>query len=70
MMGRFCAEADGWIAAHPENVVAVHCKAGKGRTGVMIAALLLWQSRWANPRDAMAYFGQMRWVESVGGLPN
>ena len=60
MMGRFCAEAEAWLAAGPENVVAVHCKAGKGRTGVMIAALLLWQNRWTSPGEAMAYFGQMR----------
>jgi hypothetical protein len=38
---QFCADAAAWLAAHPHNVVAVHCKAGKGRTGIMICCLML-----------------------------
>ncbi|KAI8465519.1 MAG: hypothetical protein J3K34DRAFT_525315 [Monoraphidium minutum] len=37
----FCEEAAAWLAAHPENVAVVHCKAGKGRTGLMLCCLLL-----------------------------
>ncbi|WIA19851.1 hypothetical protein OEZ85_005754 [Tetradesmus obliquus] len=39
---QFCANAAAWLAAHPHNVVAVHCKAGKGRTGIMICCLMLY----------------------------
>ncbi|KIY91763.1 hypothetical protein MNEG_16201 [Monoraphidium neglectum] len=37
----FCSEAAAWLEAHPENVCVVHCKAGKGRTGLMICCLML-----------------------------
>lgn len=65
MMADFCQEATTWIEKNKENVVAIHCKAGKGRTGVMISALLLWQNRWPNAQDAMRYFGQMRYETNL-----
>eukprot|EP00518_Triparma_eleuthera_P008912 CAMPEP_0182484634 /NCGR_PEP_ID=MMETSP1319-20130603/43786_1 /TAXON_ID=172717 /ORGANISM="Bolidomonas pacifica, Strain RCC208" /LENGTH=83 /DNA_ID=CAMNT_0024686549 /DNA_START=21 /DNA_END=268 /DNA_ORIENTATION=+ len=33
LLGLFCASVDEYMAEDPSNVVAVHCKAGKGRTG-------------------------------------
>lgn len=29
-----------FLAEHPDNVVVVHCKAGRGRTGVVISSFL------------------------------
>lgn len=41
-MDSFCSDATAWLLADPgRNVVVVHCKAGKGRTGALICALLL-----------------------------
>jgi len=37
----FCREATKWLRRDPANIMAVHCKGGKGRTGIMIAVTLL-----------------------------
>uniref|UniRef100_A0A7S2RP25 Phosphatidylinositol 3,4,5-trisphosphate 3-phosphatase and dual-specificity protein phosphatase PTEN n=1 Tax=Rhizochromulina marina TaxID=1034831 RepID=A0A7S2RP25_9STRA len=56
----FCKDVEEWLNAHEDNVVAIHCKAGKGRTGVMITAFLLWAREWDTPREAMAFYGFAR----------
>lgn len=33
-----------WLDQFPTNVVAVHCKGGKGRTGCFISSLIMWCS--------------------------
>lgn len=38
---RFAKDVKQWKEAHPENVISVHCKGGKGRTGTMICIWLL-----------------------------
>ena len=38
----FCESVDQYLHLDPRNVVAVHCKAGKGRTGMLIACYLMW----------------------------
>ena len=35
----FCKRVQAILDEHPDNVVAVHCKAGKGRTGVMLSLI-------------------------------
>ena len=37
-----CAHMHRFLQANPDNVVAVHCKAGKGRTGLIIVCYLLY----------------------------
>ena len=40
-----------WVAKHPDNVCAVHCKAGKGRTGTVICAYLCYAGECANAAE-------------------
>lgn len=37
----FCENAKAWLDMDEENVVSLHCKAGKGRAGIMAACLLI-----------------------------
>ena len=40
-MLRFAKNAREWLEADQDNVIAVHCKGGKGRTGTMICTWLV-----------------------------
>jgi hypothetical protein len=68
MISEFCRVANAFLDQHPSNVLAIHCKAGKGRTGTMISCLLL--DRYADknitPLDALQYYGKMRTHDDKG----
>lgn len=51
---------DSWMEADPANVVVVHCKGGKGRTGVVIAAYLGFKRLFTRAEDAMMQFALKR----------
>ena len=40
-MQRFAKIAKEWMDADEENIIAIHCKGGKGRTGTMICIWLI-----------------------------
>ena len=44
----------------PFNVMVIHCKGGKGRTGMIIACLLLEQGIKDSPEEALSLFARMR----------
>ncbi|XP_021506154.1 phosphatidylinositol 3,4,5-trisphosphate 3-phosphatase TPTE2-like isoform X1 [Meriones unguiculatus] len=56
----FSREVSDWLAKDPENVVAVHCKGGKGRTGTMICACLLADDIVLNAKESLFFFGERR----------
>mmetsp|Transcript_29313 Transcript_29313/g.77001 ORF Transcript_29313/g.77001 Transcript_29313/m.77001 type:complete len:1413 (+) Transcript_29313:40-4278(+) len=53
---RFCEDVALWMRRDARNVVAVHCKGGKGRTGVFVSAFLLWSGHRRTALDALELF--------------
>jgi len=66
LMAPFCREVHDHLSSDPTNVVAVHCKAGKGRTGVMICAYLYYIGFFENPRQIMDYYSIVRTHNNKG----
>jgi hypothetical protein len=52
----FCEEVQLWMMKDARNVIAVHCKGGKGRTGVCVSAVLLWTGHRRSALDALELF--------------
>eukprot|EP01119_Soliformovum_irregulare_P009597 TRINITY_DN2306_c0_g1_i2.p1 TRINITY_DN2306_c0_g1~~TRINITY_DN2306_c0_g1_i2.p1 ORF type:complete len:682 (+),score=198.86 TRINITY_DN2306_c0_g1_i2:262-2046(+) len=56
----FCKNVKEWLSEHPDNVAVIHCKAGKGRTGLMICAYLVYSQFYASANEAMNFYAAMR----------
>ncbi|KAJ9177298.1 hypothetical protein P3X46_012532 [Hevea brasiliensis] len=63
LIASFCKSAYSWLKEDIENVVVVHCKAGMGRTGLMISSLLLFLKFFPTANEAIDYFNQKRCVD-------
>ncbi|KAJ7944463.1 Phosphatidylinositol-3,4,5-trisphosphate 3-phosphatase [Quillaja saponaria] len=59
----FCRSAYSWLKEDIQHVVVVHCKAGMGRTGLMICSLLLYLKFFPRAEEAIDYYNQKRCIE-------
>ena len=66
LMLEFCIDVCIFLLKDDENVVAIHCKAGKGRTGTMICAYLLFTELALNSVQAFEIYGTRRSKEKRG----
>ena len=66
MIHPFCVTLREWLESHPENVAAVHCKAGKGRTGLIVACALVHLGVVRSAEEALEYFGTRRTHDGEG----
>ncbi|VDM32091.1 unnamed protein product [Hydatigera taeniaeformis] len=55
-----CQDVMAFLKQHPENVVAINCKAGKGRTGVMVCACLMELQEARNAEEALRLYAEKR----------
>lgn len=62
----FCEDVHEWMERDSRNVIAVHCKGGKGRTGMMVAAWLVRSGQFQQAQQSLAYFRERRTDRSRG----
>ncbi|GAB4846950.1 Phosphatidylinositol 3,4,5-trisphosphate 3-phosphatase and protein-tyrosine-phosphatase pten2a, variant 2 [Ancistrocladus abbreviatus] len=66
LISSFCQSAYSWLKEDIENVVVVHCKAGMGRTGLMISSLLLYLKFCPTAEESIDCFNQKRCIDGKG----
>ncbi|XP_053564371.1 phosphatidylinositol 3,4,5-trisphosphate 3-phosphatase TPTE2 isoform X2 [Bombina bombina] len=56
----FTGSVRAWMAEDPNNVIAIHCKGGKGRTGTMVCTWLVDSDQFESAKESLDYFGERR----------
>ena len=56
----FCKNVHEWLSQDPENVAVIHCKAGKGRTGVCISCYLMYAQLQPSAKASLDFYGKAR----------
>ena len=62
----FCIDICLYLSTNPKGVAAIHCKAGKGRTGVMIVCYLLFSGLCESSDEALTHYAKQRTLNNKG----
>ena len=65
-MVRFSENVKEWLSKDKDNVIVVHCKGGKGRTGTMICVWMVESGIFSSAETSLDYFGSRRTDTNVG----
>ncbi|KAL9651845.1 hypothetical protein ABK040_000193 [Willaertia magna] len=63
-----CEAVHNWLLKDDENIVVLHCRGGKGRTGVAICSYLIYSLLMKDTRDSVIYFALTRFNKPVDPL--
>lgn len=66
LISSFCHSCKDWLRQSMDNIVVVHCKAGKSRTGLMVCCLLLYLGHATTAEEAMALYNLKRTKDGKG----
>lgn len=61
-----CGKIHQFLQENDENLVAINCRAGKGRTGTIVCCYLLFSGRFNNPDDCFLYYSRKRFSRGEG----
>uniref|UniRef100_A0A8C9EU60 Phosphatidylinositol-3,4,5-trisphosphate 3-phosphatase n=1 Tax=Pavo cristatus TaxID=9049 RepID=A0A8C9EU60_PAVCR len=59
-MLKFTASVHEWMNQDEKNIIAIHCKGGKGRTGTMVCTWLIHSDQFESAKESLDYFGERR----------
>jgi len=62
----FCVDICLYLTSNPRGVAAIHCKAGKGRTGVMIVCYLIFSGLCETVEEALEHYAKQRTLNGKG----
>ncbi|KAJ6245666.1 phosphatase with homology to tensin [Anaeramoeba flamelloides] len=62
----FCKSVEEWVNQGEKFITAIHCKAGKGRTGCLICCWMLYNRDFETANESMNYYAQIRTKNNKG----
>ncbi|KAJ6235834.1 phosphatase with homology to tensin [Anaeramoeba flamelloides] len=66
LMEILCKHSSAWLGESEDRVVVIHCKAGKGRTGVMACCLLIYLGIVSTAEEALNFYAKQRTKNQKG----